>query len=50
MANWDEGDICEVHDIPDECDEFCNTDILDYYDEGDTSDEWDVYPYNVQKH
>lgn len=29
MGNWYEGDICEIHDSPDECDESCGMDEMD---------------------
>lgn len=32
MGNWDDGDICEIHDNPDECDEECGMDIRDEAD------------------
>lgn len=35
MGNWDKGDICEIHDNPDECDESCDMDELDIEDETD---------------
>lgn len=44
MGNWSEGDICEIHDSPDECDEECEM------DNSDEDGEWDIYPYNAQKH
>ena len=52
MGNWDDGDICEIHDSPDECDEECEMDITDEWDELGFSDDpgkWDVWPYNHQK-
>lgn len=56
MGSWCEGDICEIHDSPDECRESdfsCGMDDCDCLDEDDESDEWDCldeYPYNAQKH
>lgn len=29
MGVWDEGDVCEIHDSPDECTEECDMDTSD---------------------
>jgi hypothetical protein len=35
MVIWDDGYICELHDFPEDCDEWCLVDQTDYYDEKD---------------
>lgn len=35
MGNWNEGDICEEHDSPDECEESC---FMDLWEETDNED------------
>jgi hypothetical protein len=35
MGNWNEGDICEIHDNPDECRESDNECGMDIEDEAD---------------
>lgn len=46
--NWYEGDICEVHDSPDECDESCEMDEYDESDEEYETDKWAPYVLNGQ--